>query len=81
MLAAVEAVTSTSQWQLALFNSWSHEEGVGGEGRFGGERQTFIDLPAMSHVHMSNTYGCTLGSRPSTKPINPSRACLWSCLC
>ena len=27
MLAAVEAVTSTSQWQLALFNSWSHVEG------------------------------------------------------
>lgn len=30
MLAAVEAVTSTAQWQLALFNAWSHEEGLKG---------------------------------------------------
>lgn len=51
MLAAVEAVTSISQWQLALFNAWS---------QWGGGEQTFIDLPAMSHVHMSNMY-CTMG--------------------
>ena len=27
MLAAVDAVTSMSQWQLALFNSWSNGGG------------------------------------------------------
>lgn len=33
MLAAVEAVTSMSQWQLALFNAWSHEGGGDGGSR------------------------------------------------
>lgn len=28
MLAAVDAVTSMSQWQLALFNSWSNGGGL-----------------------------------------------------
>lgn len=29
MFAAVEAVTFMSQWQLALFNAWSHDWGGG----------------------------------------------------
>lgn len=44
MLAAVESVTSTSQWQLALFNAWSHGGGgVGGgvvRGGFEGSRHS-----------------------------------------
>lgn len=28
MLTAVEAVTSMSQWQLTLFNAWSHGGGT-----------------------------------------------------
>lgn len=75
MLAAVEAVTSTSQWQLPLFNAW----GVGWWG--GGFGQTLMGPPAMSHVHMSNTYCHTMGYKAATKSINPSRACLCACLC
>lgn len=78
MLAAVEAVTSMSLWQLALFNARSHEGG-GGEGRFW-RKQTFIGLPAMSHVHMSNAYYQSMGYRPSTKSIIP-REPLCACVC
>lgn len=47
MLTAVAAVTSTSQWQLALFNT-SRRAGGRIQGR--GVQPSL----AMSHVHMSN---------------------------
>lgn len=47
MLTAVAAVTSTSQWQLALFNT---QRRAGGINRVGGVQPSL----AMSHVHMSN---------------------------
>lgn len=78
MLAAVEAVTSMSLWQLALFNTWSHEGG-GGEGRF---LEADVHRPTS---YFTCTYvKCVLPiyrSQAIYKIHNPSRDSLCACVC
>lgn len=67
MLTAVEAVTSTSQWQLPLFNTWRQA---------GGRRIN-------SHRSLSHMYICQIDAAVlcvyglSDKPVNPSSPSVW----
>lgn len=73
MLTAVEAVTSMSQWQLALFNAWSH----GGEG--GGIHR--LTSYVTCHMYICHIHAAALRVTGRLLNLIIPRAYLWGCLC